>query len=190
MKNKIIYFASVIALVATVISCLKVEPTPQFTKSAASLSLAASVASVGVTATDSLSNVISFSWSDPQYAVGLDKSKFSIVVGATGKNFASFSSKDFTGVLAGTLLGKEINAMALKFGGVVGQSITLDVKVVASQTNNNEPMSSNVLQVAVTPYGDLGLKATPTTVVCAAATSSQVGYYTSLGSSVQWIYWC
>src|SRR5258708_22672017 len=65
--------------------------------------------------------------------------------------------------------------MALKFGGVIGQPITLDVKVVASQSNNNEPMSSNILQVAVTPYGDLSIKATPTAVICTAATSSQVG---------------
>jgi hypothetical protein len=165
----------VIVLIAFAISCLKVEPTPQFTKSDATFSATASVSSVTPTATDSVSGILTFNWTDPKYSVGLSQSKFSVVVGATGKNFASFAQKDFSGVLTGVLLGKEINAMALKFGGVIGQQITLDVKVVASQVNNNEQLSSSVLQVAVTPYGDLGLKGAPLTVVCTAATSAQVG---------------
>jgi hypothetical protein len=165
----------VMAFVALAISCLKVEPTPQFLKSNTSFSVTSSVATVAASATDSLSAVITFTWNDPKYAVGLSSSKFSVVVGATGKNFVSFSSKDFNGILSGALLGKEINGMALKFGGVIGQPITLDVKVVASQSNNNEPMSSNVLQVAVTPYGDLVLTPSATSVICSAATSSQVG---------------
>jgi hypothetical protein len=166
---------TVMAIVAFAISCTKLENTPQFPKSSATFSATASATSVTPTAADSVSNVVTLTWTDPQFAVGLTNSKFVVMVGAMGKGFVSFAQKDFSAVLTGTLLGKEINAMALKFGGQIGQSITLDVKVVASQQNNNEPTSSNVLQVAVTPYGDLGLKAVPTTVVCTAATSSQVG---------------
>lgn len=166
---------SVIASMAITISCEKLEPTPQFTKSDVSFSVTAAVTSVAVAAKDSLVEVISFTWIDPQYSVGLSQSKFRLIVGAAGKEFVSFSSKDFSGVLSGGLLAKEINAMALKFGGVIGLPITLDVKTVASQVNNNEQKNSNVLQVVVTPYGDVTLKASSTSVVCTAATSSQVG---------------
>ena len=166
---------TVIASMAITISCEKLEPTPQFTKSDVSFSVTAAVTSVAVAAKDSLVEVISFTWIDPQYSVGLSQSKFRLIVGAAGKEFVSFSSKDFSGVLSGGLLAKEINAMALKFGGVIGQPITLDVKTVASQVNNNEQKNSNVLQVVVTPYGDVTLKASSTSVVCTAATSSQVG---------------
>ena len=166
---------SMMAIAAVAISCLKVEPTPQFSKSATSFSVTPSVTTVAVTAADSLSNAISFSWNDPKYAVGLSGSKFSVIVSGAGTNFASFSSKNFTGVLTGDLLGKELNGMVLKCGGVIGQPFTIDVKVIASQTNNDEPKQSNIVQITVTPYGDLTLTPSSTAVVCAAATSSQVG---------------
>ncbi len=63
----------VVALVALAISCLKVEPTPQFTKGATTLTATASVTSVAISATDSVSNVVSFTWTDPKYAIGLDQ---------------------------------------------------------------------------------------------------------------------
>lgn len=162
-------------MVALAISCTKLENTPQFPKSDATFSATSSATSVTPTAADSVSNVITLNWTDPGFAVGLDNSKFVVMVGAMGKDFVSFARKDFSGVTTGALLGKEINAMALKFGGTIGQPITLDVKVVASQKNNNGTTSSGVMQVAVTPYGDLGLKAVPTTVVCTAANADKVG---------------
>ena len=165
------------AMAVFAMSCTKLETTPQFLASTTATTVTASGTTYAVTAADSASTAkaLTFTWTDPKYAVGLAQSKFSIVVGASGKNFVSFSNKDFTGVLTGSLLGKEINAMALKFGGVIGTPINLDVKVVSSQANNNETKSSNVLTIAVTPYGDLMLTATNSKVVTSAATSSQVG---------------
>jgi hypothetical protein len=152
-----------------------IVPTPQFSKSDAAFTATPSTTTIALAAKDSLTNAVTLTWSDPQYAVGLEKSKFSIMVGPAGKSFSSFLTKDFTGVLEGNLLAKVINAMALKFGGLIGQPTTLDLKVVASQANNNEPKSSNVVQVTVTPYGDLTLTPSATSVVTKVATSSQVG---------------
>lgn len=163
------------AVVAFTISCEEIEPTPQFNKSDAQFSVTSSATTVGVTAADSLNNAISFTWTDPKYAVGLNQSRFSIIVGATGGNFVTFQSKSFTGVLTGALLGKEVNAMALKFGGTIGLAITLDVMVVASQENNNEPKNSNILQIVVTPYSDLTLTSSSIDVVCSAASSDDLG---------------
>jgi hypothetical protein len=159
-------FFMVTTLVAFTISCDdNFEPTRQFAKNDAEFSATPSVSTVAVSASDSLKEVISFNWNDPQYAIGLGESKFTIKVGASGSNFSSFLSKEFSGVLTGALLGKELNGMAVRFGGVIGQPITLDVMVVAAQSNNNEPKNSDVVKITVTPYGDLGLSTSSPTVV-------------------------
>jgi len=164
---------AVTALVAITFSCDDLEPTPKFVKSDTQFTVTPSATSVAVTAADSLDEVITFTWNDPKYAVGLENTKFRLMVGAEDQNFVSFMSKDFTGTLTGSLLGKEINAMALKFGGMIGQPITLDAKVVASQENNNEPKSSDIFQITVTPYGDLMITPSVTEVVTSAANASE-----------------
>jgi starch-binding outer membrane protein SusE/F len=175
MKFVIKIFLVLVAMSFAISCARQLEPVPQFSKSSSAFSATASAATVTAPAADSLKSVLSFDWTDPTYAIGLAKSKFTIVVGPTGKGFANFVSKDFSGVLKGALLGKEINTIALKFGGVVGQPVTLDVKIVASQENNNEPITSNVLQVAVTPFADLVLTPSAASVVTSAANANTVG---------------
>jgi hypothetical protein len=87
------------------------------------------------------------------------------MVGKAGQNFTTMRSKEFTGVLTGGLLGKELNGMALQLGATIGQSISLDVRVMATQANFNEPINSNVIQVNVTPYGDVSLSSSITSLV-------------------------
>lgn len=172
MKRILMVFM-VTALAAFTFSCDDIEQTPQFKESDADVTVSPSTSSVAVTATDSLNAVLSLNWSDPQYVVGLEKSKFTVRVAKGGSNFSSFASKEFTGVLTGDLLGKELNGMAFKFGGVAGEPIMLDVMVVASHLNNNEPKNSNVVQITVTPFADLGISASPASVVLASATAAE-----------------
>lgn len=174
--KKIFQISLVIALMIITYSCSRqLEPVPQFTKSTSEFSATASTSSVAASSADSLKSVISFNWNDPKYSVGLKSSKFTVVMGNTGKNFVSSLSKEFTGVLTGAMVGKEINGMALRLGGIVGQPIILDVKVIASQSNNNEPKSSAILPITVTPYGDLGLTSNPTSITPSAATPDAIG---------------
>ena len=137
-------FLAVSAITVVTFSCEELEPTPKFEKSDLTFTVTPSATSVAVTAADSLDEVISFTWTDPKYAVGLDNTRFRLLVGPADGNFTSFVAKDFVGALSGALLGKEVNAMAVKFGGSIGEPITLDAKVVASQENNNEPKSSDI----------------------------------------------
>ena len=167
--KQIFQIGLVVVVMALVYSCAQHEPVPQFSKSTTTFSATASIATVAAGPADSLKSVISFNWTDPKYSVGLKNSKFTVVVGSAGKNFVSSLSKEFTGVLTGAMLGKEINGMALRLGGVVGQAIALEAKVVASQLNNDEPKSSTVLPITVTPYGDLGLTSNPTSVTTSPA---------------------
>lgn len=166
-------YISVIVTVALAISCtVQTDPTPTFQKSDAAFTATSDVSAVAVAASDSLDNAISFSWDDPKFSVGLEKSKFVVVFGVTGNNFASFQTKSFTGVKTGAWLGKELNGAALKLGGAIGQPISLDAKVVASQINNNEFRESAVITVSVTPYGDLSVTPSATDVVTSAVNAS------------------
>jgi starch-binding outer membrane protein SusE/F len=179
MKNQIMTMKNVwmllgvIAVFAVAFSCEDIDPTPQFRKSNTDVTVTASPQSVATSAADSLNEVITFTWNDPNYTVGLEQTKFSLRVGAEDGDFTRFISKDFSGQLSGTLLGKELNGMALAFGGEIGEPITLDAMVVSSLENNNEPKNSNVLKITVTPYGDLNLTPSSTEVVTSAATSTE-----------------
>lgn len=170
MKRIAYLFGVVVAAITA--SCLKVEDTPQFAKSNTTLAVTATATTISVTAKDSTNAALTLNWNDPKYSLGLSKSLFTVYVSPTGTNFATFGTKSFSGVLTGSLLGKEINGIALKLGGVVGQTITLDVKVVASQENNNDQKVSNVLQVTYSPYGDVALTATSTAKALSPASAN------------------
>lgn len=168
-------FIAVIAIAAITLSCEKIEPTPQFVESGAQVSITASTESVAIPATDSLENVVTFTWNDPEFSVGLESSKFTLRTALSGTDFADFQSVEFSGVLEGSLLGKELNGMALRFGAEVGLPIMLEAEVVASHSNNNETIESNVISITVTPYADLVLVPSTTSVVCLAETASEIG---------------
>jgi len=158
MKKITIYFYT-LALVVLAFACEdKFEATPSFKSGdVESLTISTSASEIGVVAEDSLEDVVTFTWQDPGYAGGLEESKFVLKVGPSGSGFTSFQTKEFTGATSGALTGKDLNGMALRLGGMIGEPIDLDVMVIASHTNGNEPISSNVITITVTPYADLGL---------------------------------
>jgi starch-binding outer membrane protein SusE/F len=167
---------SVVALIAIAVGCVKlIEPTPSFAPSTVAFSASAATTTVAAAAADSLKPALTLTWNDPKFSVGLKNSKFTVMVGKAGVNFASFQTREFTNALSGDLTGKDLNGMALKFGGVIGQPIALDMMVVASQANNNEPKKSDVLKITVTPFGDLSLAASSTSVVTTAQNKDNVG---------------
>ncbi|MBS1489284.1 MAG: SusE domain-containing protein [Bacteroidetes bacterium] len=159
-------------IIGIALSCTQIENTPNYTNGKSSFTVTPSTATVSATASDSLNTVLTLTWNDPKLAVGLANTMFTVYLSPTGTSFATFTTKTFTGGLSGIFTGKDLNGMAAKLGGKVGQSITLDVKVIASQENNNSSIVSNVTQVAFSPYGDLSLNATSVNKVLSAANSS------------------
>ena len=157
MKNKLIYTLTALALFAIVWSCNTLENTPQFANSKTALTITPSATTITPTVADSATAVLTVSWNNPKLSVGVANTLFTLYLSPTGTDFATFTSKTFNGVLSGSLLGKELNGMAAKLGGKVGQAITLDAKVVASQENNNNAITSNTVQITFSPYGDLSL---------------------------------
>ena len=169
-------FIAIVALMAMAAGCAKlIEPTPSFAPSTVGFSAATSTAAVAAAAADSTKAALTVTWNDPKFSVGLKNSKFTVMVGKAGANFGTFSTKEFTNALTGDLTGKDLNGMALKFGGVIGQTVALELVVVASQLNNNEPKKSAVLPISVTAFSGFGLASSPAAITTNPATPSAVG---------------
>jgi starch-binding outer membrane protein SusE/F len=172
MKNilKILTAAFVFAFV----SCTKVNDLP-FYKFGDAVALTASKQAITPMPADSVSNVITFSWTTPAYSTDPSTYKYILEIDSSGRNFAKVTTKTITGVLEASLTGKELNAILLNYGFALGVPYDLDVRVTSSYGNNNEKYQSNVVKVRITPYNDPSVLTTSnTSVTCALNTESQL----------------
>lgn len=172
--KKLWLYIPVIAIMAVAVSCVdNFEEAPRFTRSSGAFTASTSTPTVAAPAADSLKDVLTLTWTDPQFTGGLANSKFVARVAKKGTDFTTVVTKEFTGVLSGAFTGKEVNGAVLRLGGKVGEPMELDIVVVASLRNNNEPRTSAVLNVTATPFGDLALASSAPAVVLNVATSDQ-----------------
>jgi starch-binding outer membrane protein SusE/F len=133
--------------------CDKKDSIPYYASGSAPV-LKSSVTSIAATPADSLTNVISFSWTDPKYPKDSVASpvKYTLQIDSTGRGFTKGVSIVVSGVLSDTFTAKQINTILLGFGFSFNVTYNVDVRVVASYTNNNDPQTSNTLTLTVTPY--------------------------------------
>lgn len=155
-------------------ACTKVPDLPYY-EEGSTVTLTASANAVAPTPADSVKNVISFSWTSPEYATDTTNYKFILEIDSTTRNFTKKSTKTVIGVSSVGLTGKELNAILLNYGFTLGSTYQMDVRVISSYGNNNERHTSNVVKVTVTPYNDPSVLTTAqTAVTCALATASQL----------------
>lgn len=168
-QYKLICFTAAITLLA---ACKKVEDLPYYDNGRA-VTLTASTGDVAPTPADSVSNVISFSWTNPDYASDTATFRYILEMDSTGRDFSQKSTRIIIGTRSTSFTGKELNAILLHYGFSLGTPYELDVRVISSYNNNNERYVSNVLKVSVTPYNDPSvLTASTTTVTPALATAA------------------
>jgi hypothetical protein len=154
-------------------ACEKIEDLPYYDKGTA-VTLSASKTAVSPTPADSVAEVISFSWTSPNYATDTGNYKFLLEIDSTGRNFARKYVKEIKGKRSTSFNGREINAILLNYGFALGSPKDMDIRVVSSYSNNNEQYISNVIKVSFTPFNDPSkLTATASSVICALATASQ-----------------
>ena len=174
MKNIFKILALAVTTVVMVTACTKVADLPYYENGNA-VTLTANKTAVTAVPADSLNQVITFSWTNPDYKQDSSLYKFVLEIDSTGRNFAKKSMKVVTGVSGTGLTGKELNNILLNYGFALGTPYDLDIRVVSSYGNNNEKYTSNVLKVRVTPYNDPSVLTTVnTSVTCALATASQL----------------
>jgi len=173
MKNIKKYLSLAAILVLIVSACTKVADLPYYDKGQP-VTLTASKTAVTATPADSVTPVIAFNWTDPNYKQDSLLYKFMLEIDSTGRNFTKKSIKIVTGAQTTSLTGRELNNILLNYGFALGTPYDLDIRVTSSYGNNNESYLSNVVKVRVTPYNDPSvLTTTASTVVCSIATQTQ-----------------
>ena len=168
------YLALLTGLFLFLTACDKVEDLPHYEKGTA-VTLTASAASIAPSATDSANNVVTFSWTNPDYATDSSTYKFIVEIDSAGRNFSKETTRIITGGLSTSLTGRELNAIVLNYGFTLGTPYDMEVRVTSSYANNNERYFSNVVKLSVTPYSDPAtLTSDKTSVTCALTTASQL----------------
>lgn len=146
---------TLITLLAAVVitACNKVDDLPYYGKGNV-IALTSSKTIVTATASDSLNNLIAFSWTNPNYASDSATYKYVLEIDSVGRNFVNKTTKTVIGTRTTSFTGKELNAMVLGYGFTLGRPFTLEARVISSYGNNNEQYTSNVITFEMTPYND------------------------------------
>lgn len=172
------YFINItlITLLAAVAmsGCHKVDDLPYYGKGNV-IALSSSKTIIAATASDSLNNMIAFSWSNPNYASDSATYKYVLEIDSVGRNFVNKTTRTVIGTRTTSFTGKDLNAMVLGYGFTLGRPFTLEARVISSYGNNNEQYTSNVITFEVTPYNDPSVLTTANTSVTGAlATAGQL----------------
>ncbi len=149
--NKILFLATFITLV--VAGCKKVADLP-FYKDGNVVALTASKTTLTPVPGDSTKDVVTFSWTDPNYATDSKTVRYLLEIDSAGSQFGTKVTKELAGERTASIKGSELNNILLNYGFTPGTSYELEVRVVSSYANNNEQFKSNTVKLTVTPYTD------------------------------------
>jgi hypothetical protein len=171
MKNIFKLITLVVASVFVITACTKVDDLPYYGKGNA-IALSSSKTIITAAASDSLTNVIAFSWTNPNYASDSATYKYVLEIDSVGRNFVKKTTKTVIGARTTSFTGKELNAMVLGYGFTLGRPFTLEARVISSYGNNNEQYTSNVITFEMTPYNDPSVLTTANTSVTGTLTTA------------------
>ncbi|MBK8951122.1 MAG: SusE domain-containing protein [Chitinophagaceae bacterium] len=92
MKNIKKFLSITAVLVLVVTACRKVEDLPYY-EEGKSVELSADKTAIAPTPADSITNVITFSWTNPEYKQDTGLYKYILEMDSTGRNFAKEATK-------------------------------------------------------------------------------------------------
>jgi hypothetical protein len=172
--KKINLLLSILAIVALFVAgCKKVEPLPYY-NDGSQVTVTASRTSVAPALADSMNNVLTISWTSPNYGTDPGTYKFIVEIDSANGSFVEPFRREVIGKTETSFTGRELNSLLLNYGYRTGVATALNVRVVSSQGNNNERKISNPVRITVTAYTDPSVLTTSATTVSATlATASQ-----------------
>jgi starch-binding outer membrane protein SusE/F len=139
-------------VVLFLLACNKVDDLPYYDDAQAP-TLTASVATIAPAATDSNNVALRLSWTDPRHSTDSANVKYTIQLDSAGKNFATARSFVVMGnQLSREFIAKELNTVLLSYNYAFNQPVDMEVRVISSYANNNEPKVSNTVKLRMTPY--------------------------------------
>jgi hypothetical protein len=151
MRNILKYLFAAVILCPALFSACKKETNAFYTNGSAPV-LKSSATTIAPATADSLSKVVTFTWTNPKYATDPSTVKYVIEIDSSGRNFAKAVSFTVAGALSDTFTAKQINTVALGFGFAFNTAYKMDVRLISSYANNNEQYTSNTVTIQVTPY--------------------------------------
>jgi len=146
--NKIIL--GIICIAGFLAACDKVDVVPTY-KNGTPPVLSSSASTVVTQVSDSNTNVVKFSWTNPMYATDSATQKF-VLEFDTSANFTHEVTVVENGSLDTSLTGNQLNTILSQFGLAIGVPSALNVRVTSSYANNNEQYKSNVIAITAAPY--------------------------------------
>jgi starch-binding outer membrane protein SusE/F len=169
IKNLFLFIISAVVFFA---ACSKVKDLPYYEKGTA-VTLTASSNAVAPALADSTKEVISFNWTNPNYATDSSTVKYVLQIDSVGRNFTQKTEKVITGNRAVAFTGRELNSIILNYGFALGVPHSMEARVVSSYANNNDQYTSNTVNFSITPFTDPSvLTSTATTVTGTLATAA------------------
>jgi len=150
MKHRSKPLFAAFMLLSAAVACSKM--TNKYYPNGNAPTFSSSVSTVAANVSDSLNNVIAFSWTDPKYATAPNTELYIIQIDSSGQNFAHPTTFSVSGVLTDSFTAKQINTVVLGLGGAFLVPYTIEARLVSSYANNNEQLMSNTITVQVTPY--------------------------------------
>jgi hypothetical protein len=114
--------------------------------------LSASTTTLAPVVADSLSNVLTLSWTNPDYATNSATELYTIQIDTADPSYAHADTIQVTGALSDSLTAKQINAIALGFGLSFNTAYQLNIRVISSYSNGNQQLTSNTITVTYTAY--------------------------------------
>src|SRR6185436_737098 len=112
LTKKYLLFAT--GLILFLSACDKIEDLPHYNNGKA-VALSASSTTIAPTPADSTNNVVTFSWTSPEYSTDTSTYKFILEIDSAGRNFSKKVTRTVNGGLAASLTGKELNNILLNY---------------------------------------------------------------------------
>lgn len=153
MKQIFKFLTLVLAMATGITACEKMEDLPVYGNGNA-VSLSVAPATVAPTIADSTSAVVSFSWTNPNYATDSSNYKFILEIDSAGRNFARKATKTIMAGYTTSLSGRELNSIALDYGLALGTAYTMEARIISSYANNNDRFTSNSVTFSYTAFND------------------------------------
>ncbi len=141
-----------LAIVLGFFACVKKVPDLPFYKNGTAVVLTTSTNAISTAPADSNKNVLTLSWTNPNYAQDSSMYKFVVEIDSTGRNFAKEYTLTVDGKRDTSFTGKQMNDIMAGLGLSAGVPSSIDVRVTSSYGNNNELYQSNVVTIKTTPY--------------------------------------
>ncbi len=180
MKKNIKGLFLILAGIFILNSCQKLidkkDGLPAYASAGNAPVLTSDVTAVSPKPADSSNAVINFTWTSPKYATDSGTVKYILEIDSSATSAEGIFKREVTGLLATSLTGKELNSILLDWGFALGETHTINAKLISSYANNNQQYTSNVVTVMVNSYGDSSvLTSSSDNVTCTLATASAPG---------------